>query len=95
MRLSLVPSTDPADYAFVHSIRTRFAETDAMGIIHHGAYLPYLEEARAALLRHVGHPYDRGQGAKASTSPSSRSTSATDGHCVSTMWSISMCAWAS
>ena len=57
MRLSLVASTEPADYAFVHSIRTRFAETDAMGIIHHGAYLPYLEEARAALLRHVGHPY--------------------------------------
>jgi acyl-CoA thioester hydrolase len=29
-----------------------------MGIIHHGAYAPYLEEARAALLRHVGHPYE-------------------------------------
>ena len=43
--------------SFVHPIRTRFAETDAMGIIHHGAYLPYLEEARAALLRHAGHPY--------------------------------------
>ena len=58
MRLSLEPSTDAADYDFVHPIRTRFAETDAMGIIHHGAYAPYLEEARAALLRHVGHPYE-------------------------------------
>ncbi len=58
MRLALIPSTDPADYNFVHPVRTRFAETDAMGIIHHAAYLPYLEEARAALLRHVGHPYD-------------------------------------
>jgi len=58
VRLALTPSTDPADYAFVHSVRTRFAETDAMGVIHHAAYLPYLEEARAALLRHVGHPYD-------------------------------------
>jgi acyl-CoA thioester hydrolase len=58
VRLALTPSTDPADYAFVHPVRTRFAETDAMGIIHHAAYLPYLEEARAALLRHVGHPYD-------------------------------------
>ncbi len=57
MRLALTPSTDPADYAFVHPVRTRFAETDAMGIIHHAAYLPYLEEARVALLRHVGHPY--------------------------------------
>ena len=62
MRLSLNPSTDPDDYRFVHRIRTRFAETDAMGIIHHGAYVPYLEEARAALLRHAGHPYDRGAG---------------------------------
>jgi acyl-CoA thioester hydrolase len=58
MRLSLIPSTDPADYRFVHQIRTRFVETDAMGIIHHSAYLPYLEEARAALLRHVDRPYD-------------------------------------
>jgi acyl-CoA thioester hydrolase len=41
----------------VHRIRTRFAETDAAGIIHHAAYLPYLEEARVAYLRHLGHPY--------------------------------------
>ena len=58
MRLSLVASTDPADYGFVHRIRTRFAETDAMGVIHHGAYVPYLEEARAELLAHGGHPYE-------------------------------------
>ena len=57
-RLSLEPSRDPANYVFVHRLRARFAETDAMGIIHHGAYLPYLEEARAALLRHVGRPYN-------------------------------------
>jgi acyl-CoA thioester hydrolase len=42
----------------VHRVRTRFAETDAMGIIHHAAYLPYLEEARVAYLRALGHPYD-------------------------------------
>jgi acyl-CoA thioester hydrolase len=58
MRVSLDPSTDPADYRFVHRIRPRFAETDAMGVIHHGAYAPYLEEARVALLHHAGHPYD-------------------------------------
>lgn len=29
-----------------------------MGIIHHSAYVPYLEEARASLLRHAGYPYD-------------------------------------
>jgi len=57
MRTSAVPSDDPADYAFVHEIRVRFAETDAMGIVHHSRYLPYLEEARVAYLRAIGHPY--------------------------------------
>ena len=57
-RRSLEPSRDPADYVFVHRLRTRFAETDAMGIIHHAAYLPYLEEARVEYLRAIGHPYD-------------------------------------
>jgi acyl-CoA thioester hydrolase len=42
----------------VHRIRTRFAETDAMGVIHHAAYLPYLEAVRVEYLRSIGHPYD-------------------------------------
>jgi acyl-CoA thioester hydrolase len=58
VRQSLQPSRDPADYVFVHRLRTRFAETDAMGVVHHAAYLAYLEEARVAYLRSVGHPYD-------------------------------------
>ena len=58
MRQSLQPSRNPADYSFVHLVRTRFAETDAMGVIHHAAYLAYLEEARVAYLRSIGHPYD-------------------------------------
>jgi acyl-CoA thioester hydrolase len=57
MRLQAEPSTDPADYPFSQPIRVRFAETDAMGIVHHSRYLPYLEEARVAYLRHIGHPY--------------------------------------
>jgi len=57
-RSSLRPSRHPSDYAFAHRLRTRFAETDAMGIIHHAAYLPYLEEARVAYLKSIGHPYD-------------------------------------
>lgn len=57
MRLALEPGLDPAGYAFEHAVRVRFAETDAMGIVHHGSYLPYLEEARVAYLRAVGHPY--------------------------------------
>lgn len=56
-RLSLEPSRDPADYVFVHTLRPRFAETDAMGVIHHAAYLPYLEEARVEFLRSIEHPY--------------------------------------
>jgi acyl-CoA thioester hydrolase len=51
------PSTSPSDFAFSHRIRVRFSETDAMGIVHHSRYLPYLEEARVAYLRHIGHPY--------------------------------------
>ena len=62
MRQSLQPSRVPADYDFVHRVRTRFAETDAMGIIHHAAYLPYLEEARVEYLRSIGHPYDMVRG---------------------------------
>ena len=58
MRLSLQPSLDPSAYRFVHHVRTRFAETDAMGIIHHGTYPAYLEEARAAMLRENGFPYE-------------------------------------
>jgi acyl-CoA thioester hydrolase len=58
VRQSLEPSRQAGDYQFVHQVRTRFAETDAMAIIHHAAYLPYLEEARVAYLRHLGHPYN-------------------------------------
>jgi len=57
MRITLEPSTDPGDYSFVHDIRVRFAETDAMGIVHHASYLPYLEEARVAYLRSIDHDY--------------------------------------
>lgn len=57
MRLDVVPPLDPAAYAFTHRIRVRFAETDAMGIVHHSNHLLYLEEARVAYLRHLGRPY--------------------------------------
>jgi acyl-CoA thioester hydrolase len=57
MRIAIEPSTSSGDYPFRHEIRVRFAETDAMGIVHHSRYLPYLEEARVAYLREIGHPY--------------------------------------
>jgi acyl-CoA thioester hydrolase len=57
MRLSVEPSRRADAYTFEHRLRVRFAETDAMGIVHHAAYLPYLEEARVEYLRSIGHPY--------------------------------------
>jgi acyl-CoA thioester hydrolase len=57
MRLAVNPPLDPAVYAHAHPIRARFAETDAMGVVHHGSYLLYLEEARVAWMRDKGHSY--------------------------------------
>ncbi len=57
MRLDVVPGLDPAGYAFIHRLRVRFAETDAMGIVHHRNHLVYLEEARVEYLRALGRPY--------------------------------------
>ena len=57
MRLDVDPSLDRGAYPFSHHLRVRFAETDAMGIVHHGNYLLYLEEARVAYLRALDRPY--------------------------------------
>ncbi|MGO9456808.1 MAG: acyl-CoA thioesterase [Acidimicrobiales bacterium] len=58
MRALFDPPTDPAAYPFTHRLRARFADTDAMGLVHHAAYLPWMEEARVEWLRALGHPYD-------------------------------------
>jgi acyl-CoA thioester hydrolase len=58
VRLDLDPSLRIDDYRYHHTLRVRFAETDAMGIVHHSRYLPYLEEARVEYLRALDHPYD-------------------------------------
>ena len=47
----------PPSSEFRIDLRVRFAETDAMGVAHHAAYLPYLETARVEYLRSLGHPY--------------------------------------
>jgi acyl-CoA thioester hydrolase len=57
VRITADPSTESGDYPFRHRVRVRFAETDAMGIVHHSRYLPIMEEARVAYLREIGHPY--------------------------------------
>jgi acyl-CoA thioester hydrolase len=39
------------------TFRVRFAETDQMGIVHHAAYIVYLEEGRSELGRQFGVSY--------------------------------------
>jgi acyl-CoA thioester hydrolase len=57
VRVNLDISTVPEDYRFHHDIRVRFAETDAMGVMHHASYVPFLEESRVEFLRALGHLY--------------------------------------
>jgi acyl-CoA thioester hydrolase len=39
--------------------RVRYCETDAMGIVHHAAYLTWFEEGRSAFTRAIGYPYSQ------------------------------------
>ena len=39
------------------SIRARYAETDAMGVVHHASYVIWLEQGRTELLRARGVSY--------------------------------------
>jgi acyl-CoA thioester hydrolase len=38
-------------------ITVRYAETDMMGVVYHGSYLPWFEIGRTTLLKEVGLPY--------------------------------------
>ena len=38
-------------------INVRYAETDMMGIVYHGSYLPWFEIGRTNLLKEYGVPY--------------------------------------
>jgi len=39
------------------AITVRYAETDMMGIVYHGSYLPWFEVGRTTLLKECGLPY--------------------------------------
>lgn len=39
------------------TFHVRYAETDAMGIVHHASYIVYFEEGRSAYLREQGTSY--------------------------------------
>lgn len=38
-------------------VEVRYAETDMMGVVYHGSYLPWFEIGRTTLLREMGLPY--------------------------------------
>jgi acyl-CoA thioester hydrolase len=40
-----------------HTLRVRYAETDQMGVAHHGSYFIWMEAARTELLRKCGLAY--------------------------------------
>lgn len=42
---------------FEHRFRVRYAETDAMGVAHHAAYLVWFEAARVEWIRTLGFPF--------------------------------------
>lgn len=39
------------------AVTVRYAETDMMGVVYHGSYLPWLEIGRTNLLKEMGLPY--------------------------------------
>jgi acyl-CoA thioester hydrolase len=43
----------------VHRVRVQYVDTDQAGVVHHAAYLRYLEAARIELLRAHGIDYRR------------------------------------
>lgn len=47
-------STEKNDYPVVTSIRVRFADTDAQGVVYNGTYFTYLEVARVEFFKKIG-----------------------------------------
>ena len=42
---------------FSMQIKVRYCETDQMGLVHHGSYINYFEEARIAWISNLGFSY--------------------------------------
>jgi acyl-CoA thioester hydrolase len=49
-------SKTPLNYHQI-SFRVRYSETDQMGVVYHGSYIPYFEMARVEWLRNKGVSY--------------------------------------
>ncbi len=48
---------EPLSREVSHTLRARYAETDAMGIVHHAEYLVWMEMGRTEFMRHFGFTY--------------------------------------
>ncbi len=47
------------DFYVDSKFRVRYAETDAMRIVHHSAYIVWFEEGRSEFMRRIGLPYSK------------------------------------
>lgn len=48
-----------ADGVCETTFRVRYADTDAMGVVHHSQYIVWFEEGRSATMRALGLPYSQ------------------------------------
>ncbi len=49
--------SDSKPHVVETEVHVRYAETDAMGVVHHAAYLVYFEEGRSHYMRTLGSNY--------------------------------------
>lgn len=57
LKTSLFCEKDNKMAKFETGFRVMYADTDQMGVMHHGSYVKYLEVARTELMRSCGMPY--------------------------------------
>lgn len=46
-------------FNYISTLKVRYAETDQMGVVHHGNYASYLELARLEWLENIGFSYKK------------------------------------
>ncbi len=46
-------------FTYISTLKVRYAETDQMGVVHHGNYASYLELARLEWLENIGFSYKK------------------------------------
>jgi len=53
----MAPNPSQGVFVAESEIEVRYAETDAMGVVHHGSFVIYLELGRTGYMRQRGHDY--------------------------------------